>query len=41
MNARILPQGADQESWCMDEALLTDGVGGRSNEILFETPKIA
>jgi len=41
MNIGALPQGVDQEAWRMDEALLTDGVGGKSNEILFETPKIA
>lgn len=32
INAADLPQGVAQEAWRIDEALLTDGVGGESNE---------
>jgi hypothetical protein len=32
IDAAELPQGVAQEAWRIDEALLTDGVGGLSNE---------
>jgi hypothetical protein len=32
IDADQLPQGIPQEAWRIDEALLTDGVGGFSNE---------
>jgi hypothetical protein len=32
VDAADLPQGIPQEAWSVDEALLTDGVGGESNE---------
>jgi hypothetical protein len=38
IDAADLPQGIPQEAWSVDEALLTDGVGGLSNEF---PPQIA
>jgi hypothetical protein len=32
INSVDLPQDAPQETWVVDEADLTDGVGGESNE---------
>jgi len=32
IDAADLPQGVAQEAWRIDESLLTDGVGGLSNE---------
>ena len=32
IDASTLPQDVPQEAWRIDEALLTDGVGGESNE---------
>ena len=32
IDAADLPQGVPQEAWTVDESLLTDGVGGESNE---------
>lgn len=32
VDAAILPQGIPQEAWVIDEADLTDGIGGESNE---------
>jgi hypothetical protein len=32
IDAADLPQDVPQEAWRIDEALLTDGVGGESNE---------
>ena len=32
IDASLLPQDAPQEAWRIDDALLTDGVGGESNE---------